>query len=112
MDRSLTFYRDDLGFDRASLWGTPPCFALVSRDNVTLMLALADEPQRIEPNWRLREKTSSAYIWVPDVRALYEEFLAREVCIDFSLYEAPHGCLEFGVRDPDGHDISFGQVIR
>jgi hypothetical protein len=24
-------------------------------------------------------------------------------------YGAPHGFREFGVQDPDGHDIAFGQ---
>ena len=29
--------------------------------------------------------------------------------IDYTIYDAPHGFREFGVTDPDGHDIAFGQ---
>lgn len=112
MDRSLAYYRDELGFsDRVRTWGEPASFVIVSRGPVHLMLALADGDAAIVPNWKLREKTCTVYVWVPDARAIYDDFLARGVEIDFELYEAPHGCLEFGVSDPDGHDIAFGEVL-
>ena len=31
--------------------------------------------------------------------------------IDYTIYDAPHGFREFGVQDPDGHDIAFGQPL-
>ena len=31
--------------------------------------------------------------------------------IDYTLYDAPSGFREFGVQDPDGHDIAFGEPI-
>ena len=31
--------------------------------------------------------------------------------IDYEIYDAPHGFREFGVQDPDGYDIAFGQRI-
>jgi hypothetical protein len=31
--------------------------------------------------------------------------------VDYSLYDAPHAFREFGVTDPDGHDIAFGQRL-
>ena len=46
-----------------------------------------------------------------DVDEIYAELLRRGVSIDYSLYNAPHGFREFGVTDPDGHDIAFGQPI-
>jgi hypothetical protein len=35
----------------------------------------------------------------------------RACPIDYSLYDAPHGFREFGVTDPDGYDIAFGQPL-
>ena len=32
--------------------------------------------------------------------------------IDYTLYDAPHGCREFGIQDLDGYDIAFGQILR
>ena len=112
MQVSLSYYRDQLGFsDGESLHGDPPSFAILRRGPVHIMLAHAPEGTTITPNWQLREKTSTVYVWVNDARAIYDEFLKKGVEIDFTLYEAPHGCLEFGVSDPDGHDISFGEVL-
>ena len=36
----------------------------------------------------------------------------RGAPIDYSLYDAPSGFREFGVQDPDGHDIAVGQPIE
>lgn len=112
MPRSIAYYRDQLGFnDHVSEWGEPTAFAILWRRPVAIMLADTAPGTTITPNWKLREKTSTVYIWVPDAKAIYDEFLARGVEMDYDLYEAPHGCLEFGVSDPDGHDISFGQDL-
>jgi len=58
----------------------------VSRDGQSIFLALTDKPI------------------VPEVRE-------RGTEIDYGLYDAPHGMREFGVTDPDGHDVAFGQPI-
>lgn len=36
----------------------------------------------------------------------------RGAKIDYTIYDAPHGMREFGVQDPDGHDIGFGEPIE
>jgi hypothetical protein len=41
----------------------------------------------------------------------YAEVQERGAGIDYTIYNAPHGFREFGVQDPDGHDIAFGQRI-
>ena len=40
-----------------------------------------------------------------DADAIYAEVQARGAGIDYTIYDAPHGFREFGVQDPDGHDI-------
>jgi uncharacterized glyoxalase superfamily protein PhnB len=52
-----------------------------------------------------------AYIRVDDADAIYAEVRERGARIDWTIYNAPHGFREFGVQDPDGHDIAFGHPL-
>jgi catechol 2,3-dioxygenase-like lactoylglutathione lyase family enzyme len=107
LDASVAYFRDRLGFD-CELHGDPPDFATVSRDGQTILLALCSEPERIVPNWKIVDKMWDAYIRVDDADAMYAEVRERGAGIDYEIYDAPHGFREFGVQDPDGHDIAFG----
>jgi predicted enzyme related to lactoylglutathione lyase len=110
LDRSVGYFRDQLGFE-CRLFGEPPNFATANRDAATILIALADSPEQLVPNWRIVDKMWDAYIRVDDVDAIYAEVQERGVEIDYTIYNAPHGFREFGVQDPDGHDIAFGQPI-
>jgi catechol 2,3-dioxygenase-like lactoylglutathione lyase family enzyme len=111
LDRSVAYYRDRLGF-ACDVFGDPPDFATAERDEATILLALCDEATRIVPNWRIVDNIWNAYIRVDDVESVYAEVQKRGAPIDYSLYDAPSGFREFGVQDPDGHDIAFGQPLR
>jgi predicted enzyme related to lactoylglutathione lyase len=64
------------------------------------------------PHWQIVDKMWDAYIRVDDVDTIYAEVQERGVGIDYTIYDAPHGFREFGVQDPDGHDIAFGQPLK
>ena len=108
LDRSVAYYRDRLGFD-CEVHG--PIVATASRDAATILLARADEPERLVPHWKIVENMWNAYIRVNDVEAVYAEVQERGAEIDYTIYDAPWGFREFGVQDPDGHDIAFGQPL-
>ncbi|MEM9083110.1 MAG: VOC family protein [Planctomycetota bacterium] len=108
---SITYYRDCLGFDQVHLYNDPPDFAIVSRDQVTFMLALLPKKAEHKPHWHTIDKMWNAYVFVDDARSLYEEFRSQNATIDYELHEKPYGCLEFGIQDPDGHDIAFAQDL-
>ena len=110
LDRAVAFYGDSLGFT-CDVYGEPPDFAVASRDAAVILLALASDGARLIPNWQIAEKTVDAYIRVDDADAMYEEVQRRGAAIDYTIYDAPHGFREFGVQDPDGHDIAFGQRL-
>jgi len=76
-----------------------------------ILLALASDPTKIVPNWKIVDKTCNAYIRVDDGDAIYAEVQERGAEIDYELYDTPWGFREFGVQDPDGHDIAFGQPL-
>lgn len=109
---SVEFWRERVGFETDALHGEPPSFAMPTRDGVTIMLAQAppgSEPP--VPNWRVLDKANQVYVWVDDANALYDELRGRGAPIDFSIYDTPWGTREFGIQDPEEHDIAFGQVL-
>jgi catechol 2,3-dioxygenase-like lactoylglutathione lyase family enzyme len=110
IEQSASYYRDMLGFE-CHAYRDPPDFLTASRDEVSVLMALCPDPAKIVPNWKIVDKIWNVYIRVDDVEAIYAEFQQRGVPIDYSLYDAPHGFREFGVTDPDGHDIAFGQRL-
>ena len=111
IDRSVEYYRDRLGFT-CEVYGDPPDFIVATRDDVKILMALCEDPERIVPNWRIVPNVWNVFIRVDDVEAIYEEVQQRGAAIDYSLYNAPSGFREFGVQDPDGHDIAIAQPIE
>jgi uncharacterized glyoxalase superfamily protein PhnB len=103
-------YRDHLGFDYDRLWGHPPNFCMVMRDDHVVMLSQAPA-EVVRPHWTVVDKLWDAYFWVDDVDAIYEEFQRSGAIIDYTLAVKPYGVKEFGVQDLDGHDLAFGQVL-
>ena len=69
------------------------------------------DAERIVPNWHVVDKLWDAYIRVDDVDAVYAEVQERGAPIDYTIYDTPWGFREFGVQDPDGHDIAIGQRV-
>lgn len=108
---SANYFRDCAGFHYDHLFGEPPDFCILRRDGHYLMLGKADAA-RITPFWKIREKMCNAYFWVDDADALYAEMKSKGAKMDYGPCTQPYGVREFGIRDPDGHDISFGQVLR
>lgn len=110
VERSVEYYRDRLGFE-CEVYGDPPDFVAARRDEATILMALCLEPERIVPNWKIVSNVWNVYIRVDDADAIYAEVQERGAGIDYTIYDAPHGFREFGVQDPDGHDIAFGQPL-
>jgi predicted enzyme related to lactoylglutathione lyase len=108
LGRTASWYRGALGWEFA-FFGEPPNFAIASRDGQRVMYALSRE--RIVPNWQVAENVWNVYIRVDDVDACHAELVERGVELDYGLCDQPWGMREFGVQDPDGHDIAFGQPI-
>ena len=108
---SVTYWRDRIGF-KARLYGEQPEFAILRRDNAFLMLSQKPADHEIVPHWKIKDKLWNAYFWVDDAKAMFEELSSSGANIDYDLCEQPYGVLEFGIQDPDGHDIAFGQDLE
>lgn len=112
VDISADYYRSKLGFESVRLYGDPHDFCILGRDGYFLMISKATAEDSVTPNWKLKDKTSNVYFWVDDAEKLYNEFMEREVEIDYTLHVTHYNIKEFGVSDPDGYDISFGEILK
>jgi predicted enzyme related to lactoylglutathione lyase len=105
-------YRDVLGFTFDTIFGDPPSFVILWRNDVPLMLKQAAGATRqrsdVDPPDML-----DAYFWVDDVNALEAELRQRGADIatpltDRTIYDGR----DLYVRDPDGRILCFGQLLE
>ena len=111
MDKTVGYWRDKLGFEVVDTFAENT-FAIMKRDDNYVMFGQVKDPSEIIPNWKIREKTSNIYFWTDDVESLYKEYKESGAPIDWDLYTAPYGVKEFGINDPDGYDIAFGEILK
>lgn len=111
MELNISFWQEKVGFS-VERFGDPADFAILWRGSARIMLASTDTKSELVPNWKIEEKMSNAFIWVDDAKAMYEELIDRGAPIDWELYKAPWGGLEFGIQDPEGRDIAIGQILE
>jgi catechol 2,3-dioxygenase-like lactoylglutathione lyase family enzyme len=106
---SCDFYTNKLGFAVEFIYGDPPFYGQVRRDNARLNLRLVCEPVFVE-GIREREHLLSASITVAsaeEVRQLFLSYQAAEVRFSQMLKKEPWGARTFVVMDPDGNLILF-----
>ena len=111
---TANFYRDKLGFQYQRFWGEPPCFCMVTRGGIVIMLSQLAKPGAIRPN-RMADPDGEAwdaYVWVENADALYDEFKGRGVKIPRKICDQPYGNRDFDVEDCNGYRLCFGQDIE
>jgi len=106
MDASRDFYTQKLGFTVAFVYGEPPFYGQVYRDEAKLNLRLLAEPA-IDRGLRARDDLLSASITLEDAEPLFVEFEAAGVDFHQTLTTEPWGARTFIVADPDGNLILF-----
>jgi uncharacterized glyoxalase superfamily protein PhnB len=111
VDRAATHYERIFGFTREYSAGSPPEFAIVTRDSVSIMLRLVADAARIAPN-ESQGGTWDVFCWVRDLRALHAELAANGATVVYGpIVQAAYGMEEFAVRDADGYVLGFGQPL-
>lgn len=106
---SCDFFTEKLGFSIVFIYGEPPFYAQVRRDNGRLNLKHVDHPV-IDPELRDRESLLSADLGVDTreaIKALFLEFQAAGVEFFQTLRREPWGAQTFIVKDPDGNLLLF-----
>jgi catechol 2,3-dioxygenase-like lactoylglutathione lyase family enzyme len=109
LEKASAYYERVLGFRREYAGGTPPQFAILSRDGLPIMLRLVSDAARISPNER-QGGTWDAFFWVTDAQGLYDEFRSNAADLVYGpIIQAEYHMKEFAVRDVDGYVLGFGQ---
>lgn len=108
---TANYYRDQLGFHYERLWGEPPCFCMVRRNGVVIMLGQFVRTGVMRPNRTVDPEGGAwdAYIWIENADALYAEFKSKGVRIARDICDQPYGCRDFDVEDCNGYRLCFGQ---
>jgi predicted enzyme related to lactoylglutathione lyase len=107
---TANYYRDKLGFSFERFWGEPPCFCMVTRGGVVIMLSQTTTTGIMRPNHVADPEREAwdAYVWVDNADALYAEFKSRGVTIAREICDQPYGCRDFDVADCNGYRLAFG----
>jgi catechol 2,3-dioxygenase-like lactoylglutathione lyase family enzyme len=106
---STDFFTTKLGFTIDFVYGDPPFYGQVSRDNARLALRYMDEPF-FAGDIREREDLLSASITLGSADEIKQLFLAcqaADVPLHQSLRNEPWQAKTFVVKDPDGNLILF-----
>ena len=106
---STEFFTTKLGFTIDFVYGDPPFYGQVSRDNARLALRWMDESV-FAGDIREREGLLSASITLAsaeEIKQLFLAYQAAEVALHQPLRNEPWGAKTFVVKDPDGNLILF-----
>jgi len=106
---STEFFTQKLGFAIDFVYGDPPFYGQVSRDNARLALRLIEEPV-FAGSIREREDLLSASITLDstdEIKQLFLDCQAADVEFHQSLRNEPWRAKTFIVKDPDGNLILF-----
>jgi catechol 2,3-dioxygenase-like lactoylglutathione lyase family enzyme len=109
IEASCAFYTDKLGFTVASVYGDPPYYGQVTRDQARLNLRVVREPVFVG-DIREREHLLSASLTVAttdEIKQLFVSYQAAGVHFIQTLQKEPWGARTFIVTDPDRNLILF-----
>jgi catechol 2,3-dioxygenase-like lactoylglutathione lyase family enzyme len=111
VEESADDYRRVLGFRLDYIAGKPAEFAIVSRDDLSIMFRLVPNPALICPNEK-QGGTWDIFFWVRDVRALHGELQSNGAEIVYGpIIQKSYQMEEFAVRDLNGYVLGFGQPL-
>lgn len=110
---SIDFYNKKLGFKTDLLIPEEdPFFAIVSRDNVRILLKHIAEDIHPVPNHTRHEWARwDAFIWVSEPDALFAEYQSRGLEFHEPLADTDDGLRAFELKDHDGYVLCFGKPL-
>ena len=113
LEKSIDFYNQKLGFETDLLIPEDdPFFAIVSRDNVRILLKYITEDIHPVPNHTRHEWAKwDAFILTSDPDALFVEYQSRGLVFHEPLADTSDGLRAFELKDHDGYVLCFGKPL-
>lgn len=105
---ALAYYTGPLGFAALFVYGEPPFYAHVARDQAILALRHVTRPVI---DHEAGEALLSAFVEVSDADALHASLVAAEARIWQAPRDEPWGMRSLIVDDPDGNLICFASNL-
>ena len=110
---SINFYNQKLGFETDLLIPEDdPFFAIISRNNVRILLKHITEDIHPVPNHTRHEWARwDAFIWTSDPDALFAEYQSRGLKFHEPIANTEDGLRAFELKDHDGYVLCFGKPL-
>ena len=108
---SVSFYVDKLGFEVRYIGPDgEPYWAIVGRDNISIMLkAVAADVKPIPNHTRHKWAAWDAYISTAEPDTLFEEYRSGGVEFSQAIQDDNDGLRGFEIADADGYVLFFGR---
>jgi catechol 2,3-dioxygenase-like lactoylglutathione lyase family enzyme len=108
---SVSFYVDKLGFEIRYIGPDEnPYWAIVGRDNISIMLkAVAPDIKPIPNRTRHEWAPSDAYISAAEPDTLFEEYHSNGVAFSKPIHDNSDNLRGFEIEDADGYILFFGR---
>ena len=104
--KTMSFYKEELGFDEMIVWGDPPFYSIVRRGEVYIDFIESQSNSGDEGDM------GGAYIQVDNVDEIYEELVAKNVKLLGKPENKAYGMRDFIALDVDGHRLCIGCAIK
>jgi len=111
LNTSVSFYVDKLGFKIRYIGPDGnPFWAIVGRDNISIMLkAVAPEIKPIPNRTRHEWAPTDAYISADEPDSLFEEYRSNGVVFSKAIHNNGDDLRGFEIEDADGYVLFFGR---
>jgi catechol 2,3-dioxygenase-like lactoylglutathione lyase family enzyme len=108
---SVSFYVDKLGFEIRYIGpDDDPYWAIVGRDNISIMLkGIAPDVKPVPNHTRHEWAPWDAYISTSEPDALFEEYRSNAVSFKKPIHETSDNLRGFEIEDADGYVLFFGR---
>ncbi len=107
--KTAVYYRDFLGFEIIDYFLDPPVYAMVQRDGIQIHFGKGDSEKVQTSNVELRKAGFDIYLWVSEIKSLFNELKEKKVNIIETLTQRVYGNVEFSILDCNGFKIVFGE---
>lgn len=114
LQASISFYKEKMGFELYHIGPEDhePFFAIVGRENVSIMLKEIAPEIKPVPNHTWHEYARiDAFISTNDPDKLYEEFNLKNISFHQPLKNDDDNLRGFEVADADGYILFFGRPV-
>jgi uncharacterized glyoxalase superfamily protein PhnB len=107
LEVSTRYYKEVLGFSQDPIDAAG--WSFLTRDTFRVMLGECPDEK---PASELGDHSYIAYWNIEGVDQFYRELAARGAIVTSAPADKPWGLREFGLRTPDGHRITCGELIQ